>query len=517
LSLIRERRPLSVARIIQATVFSTTGELPAITTLEMPVIPSDERPAVPGEQPENRRGGLGQAIRNPLYRSGYALVANTVGSTIVGVAYWAVAARLYDKADVGRTSALVSALILLSSLSQLNMANALPRFLPRSGRRARRLIGYSYGISGLAAFAGAVGFVLILPRLSGQWSFLGHSTALSVMFVAAAVIWGVFALEDAALTGLHKATVVPVENTAYGVLKLGMLVGVAALLPATGIFVSWVVPLVVVIPVINWLIFRRFTRINKFATEPGSVSSREVVRFASIDYAGAVLSQAYGNLLPVIVLTALGAAANGSFYIVWTITSGLSLVAMNFGTSLLVEASAAPHRLAELARGVLTRTLLVTVAGAIGIIVLADPVLRIYGGGYAHAAGLLALLAVATVPRALVVLTWSLDRVAGRVGRAAVTQLALAVLVLGGSWLLVGHLGTTGVGLAWTGGNVLIAIVRLPTLIDAMRRRRGTRPDGVAESPLLQQAGHAGNGKPVMQLRHKGRHRQPGRHRALAR
>lgn len=410
------------------------------------------------------------ALKNPLYRSGYALVANTAGTTVVGVVFWAVAAHLYDRQAVGRSSALIAALILVSSLAQLNLINALPRFLPQAGRRAGRLIVYCYAASSIAALAGGLAFVTVLPRLNAQWQFVAGSAPLAALFVAAAVVWGVFALQDAALTGLHRAVIVPVENTAYGLFKLLLLVAVAGLLHSTGIFVAWVIPLAVTVPAVNWLIFRRYLKGRGDAAETAGLRAREVVRHASIDYVGALLSQAYGNLLPLLVLSILGAAANGDFYIAWTIGSGLQLVAANFATSLLVEGAAAPLRLAELTRGVLVRCAAITVPGAAVLILAAGPILSIYGAAYASRASfLLALLALACLPRCLVVVTWSLDRIAGRVGRAALTQLALTVLVLGGSWLLLRRLGIDGVGLAWLGGNLVVAIARFPTIARAGR------------------------------------------------
>ncbi|MGO9189503.1 MAG: hypothetical protein ACLP8X_13720, partial [Streptosporangiaceae bacterium] len=114
-------------------------------------------------------------LRSPIYRSGYALLANAAGTTLVGAVFWAVAAHLYSGETLGRSSALIAALILASSLAQLNLHSALPRFLPRAGRSAGRLITYSYGMSSLAALAVGLGFVTILPRLSSNWRFLGDS------------------------------------------------------------------------------------------------------------------------------------------------------------------------------------------------------------------------------------------------------------------------------------------------------------------------------------------------------
>jgi hypothetical protein len=106
----------------------------------------------------NLGGRARDALRSPLYGSGYALLANTVGTTTVGVVYWAIVAHLYGRQVVGRSSALIGARVLVSNIAQLGLHNALPRFPPRAGRSARRFITYSYGASSLPALALASGF-----------------------------------------------------------------------------------------------------------------------------------------------------------------------------------------------------------------------------------------------------------------------------------------------------------------------------------------------------------------------
>jgi len=294
--------------------------------------------------------------------------------------------------------------------------------------------------------------------------------------------------------------------------KLLLAVAVACLLPPAGICLSWVIPLAVIVPAVNWLIFRRYLKDWDSAAAAAGQRAREVVRFASVDYVGTVLGQAYGNMLPLLVLSALGAAAAASFYIAWTIASGLGLVAANFGMSLLVEGAAAPHRLAELTRGVLVRCGAVTVLGAAVLVLAARPILNIYGAGYAAQASLLlGLLAVGTIPACLVVVALSLDRIASRVGRATFTRLALAVLVLGGSWLLLRNLGIDGVGLAWVGGNLVVAMARFPTIAGAARRRAAPAP---LPTPVRRSPAAPGPGVRMRPPRHGLMRRQrPGLHR----
>ncbi len=419
----------------------------------------------------SRTGGGDGGKRNPLYRSSYALLANTAGTTVVGVVYWAVAAHLYDRQSLGRSSALIAALTLVSGFAQLNLVNTLPRFVPKAGRSTGALVACSYGASSLAAAVGGLLFVVVMPRLSSHWQFLGNSLYLECAFVIAVVAWGVFALQDVVLLSLHHPAVVPVENFGYGIGKLIILAGVAWIVPATGIFVSWIVPLAITLPAVNWLIFRHYLSEYYATAAQGSLRASEVTRFASVDYLGSILSQSYGNLLPLLVLSVLGAAANSSFYVAWTIAAGLGLVGTNFGMSMLVEGAATPGRIAELTRGVVARSLAITSLGACLIFVAARPILKIYGSGYVVSTmSLLRLLIIGTIPGCLILIAISLDRIAGRVGRATVTRLTLTVLVLGGSWLLAKKLGTSGVALAWGGANLVVALMRLPTIVKAARR-----------------------------------------------
>ena len=86
-------------------------------------------------------------LRDPLFRNGYALICNTVLTSLLGTGYWILAARHYSTGDVGRASAAISTMVLLSGIAQLNLGPALTRFLPRAGGGSARLILGAYGAS----------------------------------------------------------------------------------------------------------------------------------------------------------------------------------------------------------------------------------------------------------------------------------------------------------------------------------------------------------------------------------
>src|SRR3954454_7992822 len=178
-------------------------------------------------------------LRTPLYRNGYALILSTGITSALGLLYWAVAAKFYSTENVGLNSAVISIMIFLSGISQINLQETMVRYIPVVGRRTPRMVIYTYLIVvALSALVGAI-FYFGIPVWSPSLTFLTRSPLLAVWFIASVVIWGFFVLEDSVLTGLRQALWIPAENAVFSIIKILLLVGLAAAIPQTGIFVSW--------------------------------------------------------------------------------------------------------------------------------------------------------------------------------------------------------------------------------------------------------------------------------------
>jgi len=99
-------------------------------------------------------------------------------------------------------------------------------------------------------------------------------------------------------------------------------------------------------------------------------------------------------------------------------------------------------------------------------------VLSIYGRKYsANASGLLRLLAVAVLAKAVTSLYISLSRVERRVGSIAFAQGCLFASVIGLSWWLMGRIGINGVGLAYLISQAAVAACLLPAILRILSRQ----------------------------------------------
>ncbi|HLO28606.1 MAG TPA: hypothetical protein VK249_05705, partial [Anaerolineales bacterium] len=82
---------------------------------------------------------LREHLRVPLFANAYMLVANQAATAVLGLLYWAVAARLYPVEVVGENAAIISSIIFLAMLSELSLKSAATRFVPRAGKNTVRL------------------------------------------------------------------------------------------------------------------------------------------------------------------------------------------------------------------------------------------------------------------------------------------------------------------------------------------------------------------------------------------
>ena len=415
---------------------------------------------------------LAAHLDTPLYRNGYALVLTAGTTAVLGFGYWLIAARRYSVADVGRNGALIASMTFLANLAHLNLTNGLNRFVPTAGKRTAKLIWLSYLVAGALSIVAALVYVGGIDLWSPELTHLVRDNPLTVLaFALATAVWVVFQLEDSVLIGLGRGDLIFVENVAYSVLKIGLIVALATVLPREGIFASWVLPLIVVAVPLNVLIFRKL--VPRHENDPDALveplHARDLGRFLSADYLASLLWTATTSLLPIVVLAMSSATESGYFYIAWTIAYVLYLLSRSLGMSLVTEGARSPQRLYEFALRTLGQCGKIVVPLALLVAALSPVILRIYGQDYADGAALLLpLLVLSAIPNMVITTFISAARVQRRMKAVMVVTAAMSISVMGLSVLLLDRYGLTGLGVAWLASQSVIAIVLLVTELRAV-------------------------------------------------
>ena len=329
-----------------------------------------------------------------------------------------------------------------------------------------------YTVASVVAALVGLGYAAGAPRWAPEMVDAVGYVPLLVFFAVATPVWAIFTMQDYLLTALKRATVVPVENLVFALLKLGLLAAAVGMSYVFGIAVSWVVATVLIVVAVNvWLLVHAIPQAaTREPFEP--VRPRAIARFVRSDYAGATLWQVAMNGLPALVLARLGAADAAVYGIVWTIAISLYLIPSGMGQSMIAHTAGDPTQAAAARRVMVRRSLALVVPAAAVLSVGAYPVLWLFGEHYAlEGAWALALAALSAIPQVITAATVAQARVQQRMRVLVLVPGSLAVAVLVSAWLLMPVLGITGVALAWLVVQSVGAVVLLA------RERRPSRPD----------------------------------------
>ncbi len=272
--------------------------------------------------------GIRAHVSLPLYRNAYSLILSSTLSSGLGLVYWVLTARLYPAAAVGINSALLSAMLFLSSVAQLNLGEAFVRYIPQAGRANHRFASRAYLTSCVATAIACLAFLNGLVFWFPSLRFLREDHQLGLWFILATVIWSIFSLQDDLLTGLRATSWVPLGSTIFARAKIVLLLPFAGLAHQYGIFASWTIPMAVACLPINLAIFRYL--IPAHAQAAGQLTSpivpSQIVRYVASNYLGTLFSLVATSFLPLIVTQRLGATANAYFYQPWMIVYALQYI-----------------------------------------------------------------------------------------------------------------------------------------------------------------------------------------------
>lgn len=414
-----------------------------------------------------RPGGAGRLEVDSL-----ALAVATGATGVIGIAFWAAAARGYPAAEVGRASALLSASTAISSVAMLSIGGLYERFLPVAGRRAPRMVALGLGLTVPAALLLGAAYVALEP--TGELLLSGWE---GLVFTAGVAVLTVFTLLDHLLTGMFLARVAAVKNVVHAVAKLGLLPVLAVTGSGFAVVVAWVAPAAVLAVLVLVIVVRPVLRGPRFAAEPRLPSRPEIGRYVAGTYGITVIAQLTPLVLPLVIVARLGTTQNAYFTIAWTLVSACVLIVYQLAGPFIARAAAATD-----ARVLLRRYLVliaaVAGAGTVGLVGVAPWLITFLGGGYeAESVRLVRVMGLALPFVAVAVVFMSLSRVVRRLRLPLLVEGARAVLLVGGAWVLGATGGLVGVAVAYLATEAVIAVV---VAVPAWRLVREVRRGAVA-------------------------------------
>jgi O-antigen/teichoic acid export membrane protein len=401
-----------------------------------------------------------------------SLLATTGITTVLGLAFWWVAAHMVSLAAVGYGSAAVSAMTLVGTFGMAGLNTVLIAHLGRRPHDAEGLLAAALWASAAISAALAVGFWLVACVLDPRIAPYLHPAPDAALFIAGSAITGATLVLDEALLGMLGGSPQLWRNTGFAVGKLIVLAGLVVLWHdklGTPILAAWTVGTALSLVPVAILVRRRGVRL---LVRP---QWRALRRLGRASVSNTWLNNALQIpvlAMPMLVTGLLKGADGGAFYVASTVVMIGVMLPYHFTTALYAASATDPGGLTAKLRLTMRICMLGGLVGVPLVIVCAHPLLELFGPQYA---------ARASVPLQLMILGYfgsvlknhyiALCRISGRITRAAVfATVALAVRM------------AAATGGAITGGLVGLSVALLvvmcaegayamPTLWAALRGR----------------------------------------------
>jgi len=401
-----------------------------------------------------------------------SLVGTTAITSVLGFAYWWLAARRFPPETVGIASASVSAMMLLGNFCILGLGTLLITELPRQPGQKISLISTALTVVGVVGGCVGVLFALVAPYASTEFEPLKANVADIVIFAAGVSLTAIALVLDQALIGILRGGLQLWRNTLFAVAKLAALfVGGLWLSYQVGItiYATWVVGIALSLAVLCGLAVSKKGREGKTCMPQWGLL-RKLGPAALQHHLLNLTLQAPALLLPVLVTTLLSAKMNAWFYVSWMIASFVFFIPLALTTVLHAMNSAQPSTLARKARVTMSLALVISVLANCLLLVGTKQVLGLFGRAYAEqAAWSLHILVLAAFPLIIKNHYISICRIQDRIAQAMLGIVPGSLLELGAAALGAYFGGLSGLSMSWVAAICIESLLMLPTVYKAVR------------------------------------------------
>lgn len=407
------------------------------------------------------RSFIRRTVTSSLYTNAVYMMMSHGILALLGFFFWVIVARYYTAAELGYSSAIISAIGLVGLIGRLGLDSFLVRFLSGSTNPARIMntaLTYSGIATALVALATAVGLRLWTPNLG----FVATQPIFLAAFVAFAVASSLSTVAGAGFIAGRQAKYLMLKDALFGATKLFLPFLFLQRFHAFGIVASW--GLATTLGLLAGL-FLFMPRVLADYTLRPSLGDRLVRRawgFSGMSYMVNLLAAAPAFIVPIIVIGALGPEENAYFYVSWAIATIVFFVPHSLAQSLLAEGAYDRHRLRHDVRRTIVSSFTLLLPVTILVWLFGERLLLAFGASYSERSfEVLRVLMLASLPLSVTRPFFSVLRVRGHLSELLVWRITLTSVLLGISYMLLPAYGLEVIGWIWLTVNSIFALATI--------------------------------------------------------
>lgn len=381
------------------------------------------------------------------------LVGTQAATSLLGFAYWTIAARRFPVAAMGVAGAATAAMQMLGSVGMLGFGTLLIAQLAAVAQSRRRLLlRTTVALVAVVSLILGIVFALGVGALPvGGLRSVGSSPFSVVLFAVGVSVTGVTLVLDQAGLAIGSGMLQLERNIAASTTKIFalLLLSYAGHRGGMAIYLSWTVGTILSMGFVVWRTRggRRLQEGRKWF-EPSTL--RGYGRAAASHHLLNLSIQAPALLLSPLVAIEVSTTAAGYFSTVILVAGFVFVLPFAISVGLFAATAGNESTVVDRMRFTLPVSIVASLSADAVIYVAAPYVLGVFGSTYAaHGVLFLRLLVLAGLPFVVKDHYVAVRRVQGRTGPAARLMLATAVLEVAAAAVGADIAGTTGLCVAW--------------------------------------------------------------------
>lgn len=381
-----------------------------------------------------------------------SLVLSNAAVSGLGFVYWWFAARLYKPADIGLVAAAVSAMILIGTISVMGFPTLLISEMARSPKERGSILITALVTVGSLGFVAGTAFAVLAPLLSTDLKPFSQDIQSTAIFASAVALHSIGLALDQALIGLLRSELQLWRNILYSTFKLILLPIVMFLFASNKgvwIFGFWTLGNLLSFAVLAGIMLYSKLWTGRLYRFQWSILRRlgsDALQHQIFN----ITLQIPGMILPLIVTSLLSIEANAHFYVSWMIYGILGMIPVALTTVLYAMVSANPDTLMEKTRLTLGLSLGLGLLGSIVLMLIAQPLLSLFGASYAQeASASLSVLCIGVLPLSIRLHFVAISRIRKRIIQATMMALMGGAIDIICSVIGIQFAGLFGLSLGW--------------------------------------------------------------------
>ena len=409
--------------------------------------------------PKNRKE-LKQHLNDPLFKNSYFLMATTVIGSILGFIFWMLVARYYTPHDVGLATALISAANLLVAFSLLGFNFGILRFLPNE-KDKQGMINSCLTITFLFSILLSAIFISGVDIWSPALLFIRENMIFLLFIVVLVFTTALVRLQQTIFIALRSAELSFIQNITFSVLKLILIVYLVAF-GIFGIIASVAIAACIALVVSTFFLTPR--RVRSYLPIP--TIKKKIIKAMFHISSGNYIAENFGaipaSILPLMIINVLNPEMNAYFFMALAISNILITVPVAVNSSLFVEGSYAPEQFRNNVIKAIKFTFLLIIPMILGIFILGDKLLLLFGKAYAeNGFYVLCILVLSVIPFTINKLYMTIKNVQLNVKPIIYLNALISILTIAISYVLMIEIGLIGAAIGYTLGQGIAAVVVL--------------------------------------------------------